>query len=263
MLLTPRIIRTHEYTARDLSPIYVGTNQNFGLTGPPPLIAAPPVEEPPPEAAPVPPAPGRRQTCRRTPAAERSANRRTRSGRDPGATATGRPAATCGNAARSGRAARRAADAACRPHTRRRRSRRRPRSQSRRPAGEVRVGAGPYMVPIYVTSVSRASNGDADGDVQPGHPSHENGAGGKLPATGRHANVVFTPNTDAGMGRVDLAFVRTGDSVGASGHRACWPRFSSTPLARAPRSSQSAASWPIPAGGLIPVQFVPASVVVR
>src|SRR5687768_5702771 len=51
MLLTPRIIRTHEYTARDLSPIYVGTNQNFGLTGPPPLIAAPPVE---PETAPAP-----------------------------------------------------------------------------------------------------------------------------------------------------------------------------------------------------------------
>ena len=39
MLLTPRIIRTHEYTAQDLAPIYVGTNQNFGLTGPPPLIA--------------------------------------------------------------------------------------------------------------------------------------------------------------------------------------------------------------------------------
>ena len=59
MLLTPRIIRTHEYTARDLSPIYVGTNQNFGLTGPPPLIAAPPVEA---ETAPAPgaaaPAPG-------------------------------------------------------------------------------------------------------------------------------------------------------------------------------------------------------------
>ena len=59
MLLTPRIIRTHEYTARDLSPIYVGTNQNFGLTGPPPLIAAPPAE---PETAPAPgaaaPAPG-------------------------------------------------------------------------------------------------------------------------------------------------------------------------------------------------------------
>ena len=66
MLLTPRIIRTHEYTARDLSPIYVGTNQNFGLTGPPPLIAPPPVE---PEAAPArataPGAAARRQQCLR------------------------------------------------------------------------------------------------------------------------------------------------------------------------------------------------------
>ena len=40
---------------RDLSPIYVGTNQNFGLTGPPPLIAPPPAEpEPAPGATPAP-----------------------------------------------------------------------------------------------------------------------------------------------------------------------------------------------------------------
>jgi general secretion pathway protein D len=38
MLLTPRIIRTHELTAADLSPIYVGTQSNMGLAGPPPLI---------------------------------------------------------------------------------------------------------------------------------------------------------------------------------------------------------------------------------
>ena len=56
MLLTPRIIRTHEYTARDLSPIYVGTNQNFGLTGPPPLIAAPPETPETPPAQPAHPA---------------------------------------------------------------------------------------------------------------------------------------------------------------------------------------------------------------
>ena len=59
MLLTPRIIRTHEYTARDLTPIYVGTNQNFGLTGPPPLIAAPETPAPEtPQAQPAPPAQG-------------------------------------------------------------------------------------------------------------------------------------------------------------------------------------------------------------
>nr|MDQ3418822.1 hypothetical protein [Acidobacteriota bacterium] len=39
MLLTPRIVRTHELTAEDLAPIYMGTQQNIGLGGPPPLIA--------------------------------------------------------------------------------------------------------------------------------------------------------------------------------------------------------------------------------
>ncbi len=29
MLLTPRIIRTHELTADDLSPIYIGTQSNM------------------------------------------------------------------------------------------------------------------------------------------------------------------------------------------------------------------------------------------
>ena len=40
MLLTPHIVRTHELTADDLSPIYIGTQQNLGLGGPPPLIAS-------------------------------------------------------------------------------------------------------------------------------------------------------------------------------------------------------------------------------
>ena len=39
MLLTPRIVRTHEVTQRDVSPIFIGTQQNIGITGPPPLIA--------------------------------------------------------------------------------------------------------------------------------------------------------------------------------------------------------------------------------
>jgi general secretion pathway protein D len=47
MLMTPRIVRTHELTATDLSPIYIGTQQNLGLGGPPPMIAAPQQEEPP------------------------------------------------------------------------------------------------------------------------------------------------------------------------------------------------------------------------
>ncbi|TAK17549.1 MAG: hypothetical protein EPO35_02795 [Acidobacteria bacterium] len=45
MIITPHIVRGHELTQEDLQPIYVGTNSNFGLTGPPPLIAAPPTTE--------------------------------------------------------------------------------------------------------------------------------------------------------------------------------------------------------------------------
>ena len=39
MLMTPRIVRTHELTQQDVSPIHIGTQRNIGLTSPPPLIA--------------------------------------------------------------------------------------------------------------------------------------------------------------------------------------------------------------------------------
>jgi len=52
MLITPHIIRDHELTTSDVGSIYIGTQSNVGLSGPPPLIA------PPPEAQPPAPAPG-------------------------------------------------------------------------------------------------------------------------------------------------------------------------------------------------------------
>jgi general secretion pathway protein D len=61
MLLTPHIVRTHEITEEDLKPIYIGSQQNLGVGGPPPLIAQPPVVEPPapaPTPAPAPVAAG-------------------------------------------------------------------------------------------------------------------------------------------------------------------------------------------------------------
>jgi general secretion pathway protein D len=53
MLLTPRIIRTHDLRAQDLSPIYIGTQSNMSLTGPPATIIGPPE----PDATAPPPAP--------------------------------------------------------------------------------------------------------------------------------------------------------------------------------------------------------------
>jgi general secretion pathway protein D len=51
MLLTPRIVRTHELTQRDVDPIYVGTQAHLTLTGPPALIAPPLEPGPPPPSA--------------------------------------------------------------------------------------------------------------------------------------------------------------------------------------------------------------------
>ena len=57
MLLTPHIIRTSGLTEQDLRPIYIGSAQNLGLGGPPPLIAGVP-EADMPAAAAAAPAPG-------------------------------------------------------------------------------------------------------------------------------------------------------------------------------------------------------------
>src|SRR5579871_5320864 len=54
MLLTPHIVRTHEITEDDLKPIYIGSQQNLGVGGPPPLIAQQP---PAPDVAAGAPAP--------------------------------------------------------------------------------------------------------------------------------------------------------------------------------------------------------------
>ena len=38
MLLTPHIVRAHSLTVKDFAPLFVGTQGNLGMTGPPPLI---------------------------------------------------------------------------------------------------------------------------------------------------------------------------------------------------------------------------------
>jgi type II secretory pathway component GspD/PulD (secretin) len=59
MLLTPRIIRTHQLTAQNLAPIYIGPQSNLALGGgPPPLLAVPePQSEVSPAIGGAPPAP--------------------------------------------------------------------------------------------------------------------------------------------------------------------------------------------------------------
>jgi len=53
MLLTPHVVRSPEITEADLRPIFIGSQQNLALGGLPPLLAPPPAE-----AAPAPPPAG-------------------------------------------------------------------------------------------------------------------------------------------------------------------------------------------------------------
>src|SRR4029079_15474665 len=54
ILMTPRIVRGHELTQQDVDPVYIGSQQNLGLSGPPPLIAAPEAIPAPYGVAPAP-----------------------------------------------------------------------------------------------------------------------------------------------------------------------------------------------------------------
>ena len=254
MLITPRIIRTHEYTVQDLSPIYVGTNQNFGLTGPPPLIAAPlldaphapltlpSVQEIPPQGIPKPSvpqsgtpglvtSPGAQAPALQAPVLQPPALAEPQAQRD--LTAPQSPTSLAPMAQVSVTA----------------------------PAGDVRVGAGPYMVPVYVSGVSRASTVTVTVRFNPAILRMRTMQEGSFLRQGG-VNVVFTPNTDAATGRIDLTFVRTGDAVGASGSGLLAAiSFDAVATGSSPLTVSGVATNPT--GGTIPLQFVPASVVVR
>ena len=249
MLITPRIIRTHEYTVQDLSPIYVGTNQNFGLTGPPPLIAAPPLDATPvpltaPPAQDIPPQGIPRPTVPQsgTPGLVTS----------PGAQAPALQPPTLAEpqAQRDLTAPQSLTSLA-------------PMAQvsATAPAGDVRVGAGPYMVPVYVSGVSRASTVTLTLRFNPAILRMRTLQEGSFLRQGG-VNVVFTPNTDAATGRIDLTFVRTGDAVGASGSGLLAAiSFDAVATCSSPLTVSGVATNPT--GATIPLQFVPASVVVR
>jgi type II secretory pathway component GspD/PulD (secretin) len=239
MLMTPRIIRTHEYTVRDLSPIFLGTNQNLGLTGPPPLIAAPPVETPPGTAPSAEPAPGGPPQGLPVPSIPPPTGQITTPSPVPPLTEPQRELAGPQTTTLAS-----TAQVTVTP-----------------PQGDARVGAGPYLVPIYINGVSRASTMTLTLTFNPAVLRMRTIQEGGFLRQGA-VNVVFTPSNDPATGRIDLAFVRAGDTVGASGSGLLAAvQFDAV----GPGTSQLTVSGVVanPNGGPIAVQFVPASIVVR
>jgi hypothetical protein len=74
--------------------------------------------------------------------------------------------------------------------------------------------------------------------------------------------VSFIPNIDAPIGRIDLTFVRTGDAVGASGSGLLAGIIFDAVGSGTSQLTVSGAATD-PSGAAVPVQFTPATVVVR
>jgi len=209
MLLTPRIVRTQEITATDLSPIFIGTQQNLGLNGPPPLIAAPP--EAAPGAPPAPAAPGPPQPAQPAPGQPAAPNA------PPGGAANAAPGVSIVPPGSSQVPGTTAVTAAPTPPGA---------TPAVAPAGaqiivtppgtDFRVGAGPYTVAISATNASRLSGLSLTLTFNPTALRVRAVQEGSFMRAGG-AQATFTQMVDASTGRIDIAIVRTGDATGVAG----------------------------------------------
>jgi len=217
MLLTPRIVRTQELTANDVSPIFIGSQQSLGLGGPPPLIAppvgaepAPPAAPPPVAPAPVPPgAPGGAAGVPVVPPGSSpipgtttlpAAPAQPTPAPPPGDAAAGTPVAPAGGtppvqvpgAAVGGQLI------------------------LSPPGPEFRVGGGPYTVPLSISGAAQLSSISLTVTFNPAALRVRAIQEGSFMRTGG-ANVTFTQQVDAATGRIDIAMVRTEDQTGVAG----------------------------------------------
>jgi len=299
MLLTPRIVRTHELRASDLSPIYIGTQSNMALSNPPavmggepPLVA--PVGATPPAVPPVPPGvpptpavapagtlpaiapvlpPGTPRpvvppgsspipgltTPPAPPAAPAVPSAIVVTQPEPlpppmvaAPTPATVPAPTTPPAAPAATTATPAADGPPALAVAR---------ISLSPPSEMRLGSGPYTVPISIAGASRMSTLTISITYNPALirvRSVQEGTfmrqGGVTPA--------FSSQVDEKSGRVDIVITRPGDQTGAS-TSGLLAALLMEPVAAGTGSLSITGSASVPGGGSAPLQYMPAGVTVR
>jgi general secretion pathway protein D len=205
MLLTPRIVRTQEITAGDISPIFIGTQQNLGLSGPPSLITPPPDAETPATAPAAPAAPAEPGA---TPAPTVP----------PGATPTPGP-----GAGQAPTAVPQAPTPTVGPPATSTPS---PSGPTIVPAGaqvivtppgqDFRVGGGPYNVAFSAMNASRLSGLSLTITFNPSAVRVRAVQEGSFMRAGG-AQATFTQRVDAAAGRIDIAIIRTSDTTGVAG----------------------------------------------
>jgi general secretion pathway protein D len=282
MLLTPRIIRTHDLTAQDLSPIYIGTQSNMALTGPPATIGGEP-EPPPPPAnvspgappAATPPGTPTLPAAMRPPAAPVLPTGSSQqpvippgSSPIPGTTAPPAPATPPQPATAPpveppavivptptqppvAVPAEPAPAVATGP----------PARITLSPPSEMRVGSGPYTVPISIAGANRLSTLTVSITFNPALVRVRNVQEGTFMRQGG-ITPAFNSNIDEKSGRIDIVVTRPGDKTGAS-TSGLLAAILVEPLAAGTGSLALTGSGTIPGGAQAALQFVPTGITVR
>ncbi|MPZ21202.1 MAG: hypothetical protein GEV06_25385 [Luteitalea sp.] len=196
MLITPRIVRTHELSQDDLDPIHIGSQNRLGLSGPPPLIAPPPEaeeEQQPQVPGGVPP--------------------------EPGAAATEQPAPGEGTA-ETPQPAQTPPGEALPVEGQEQQQQPTPPSAARVtvtvPGSELAMGGGPYTAPISVVGGSRVSTMSLTITFDPSVLSVRTVQQGTYMNQGG-VQPTFTQRVDPKAGRIDITVTRPSDKLGASG----------------------------------------------
>jgi general secretion pathway protein D len=261
MLLTPRIIRTHELTASDLSPIYIGTQSNMALTGPPMTIGGPEPDAPPPPGNTSPPTvvpalPAGSGPKPVIPPGSTSVPGLTTA---PTATPTASPTTATPVelppvAAPPPVPPAQAAPAAATPIGA-------PARITLSPPSEMRVGSGPYTVPISVAGASRLSTLTLSITYNPALVRIRGVQEGTFMRQGG-VTPSFSQQIDDKSGRVDIVITRPGDQTGAS-TAGLLAAILVEPLTAGTGSLALSGSATVPGGNPAALQFVPAGITIR
>ncbi len=263
MLLTPRIVRGHDLKQQDIDPVYIGSQQNLGLTGPPPLIGAPE----PGGAAPAPPAP---QGAPGQPAPAPGA---TGTLPQPGVVPQTPPAPSTTpplppqppppqpEAAQQPMLQPEPSPTPAAPEATQAPVPGGLRMMVTTPGPEFRLGGGPYTVPISVSDSPRVTTVTVTLTFNPAVLKVRSVQEGSFMRQGG-VSAQFTHQEDPAGGRVDLTVVRNGDAVGATGSGLI-AAVMFEPVAAGSTTITAAGAASGPGGAPVTVQAVPASVTVK
>lgn len=233
MLLTPRIVRTRELSPQDLGPVYIGTQTNLGLSGPPPLVSPVAGGPPVPDAAPGavaatgPPSPAAQAPLPQTPAPPAGTTPGTITGAQPVGAPKPGPATTpaAGQVLMSV------------------------------PGPEFRLGGGPYLVPLSITGASQLSGITLTVSYNPAVLRLVNVQEGSFMRTGG-VTASFSQQADPAGGRVDIAIVRRADPTGVAG-TGLLAGLLFEAVGSGPANLGVTGSATGPGGGAVNLQFVP------